>query len=664
MNLRLSRGRKAPERPRAIVKLTVIALAASMTWGCSPDPVEGTQFVDVTAGSNLEGSRGMTHGVAWGDADGDGLPDLYLTNHLNRPQLLRNAGGGRFEDVTQHWFSTDYTGDDSHGAAWADLDNDGRQDLVQLTGAKMGVGEEPKRLFLNRGGRFEEVAAARGVNNPLGRTRMPLWLDVDGDGKLDLIQGAETRFDKVEPPFTFLQRGSRFEETLQALAFRARTVPFCIVTALDNDAHPEVVCRVAGNNLSAQIFSTRTQPAQELDLLPVSAFEDIAAGDFDNDGNIDLFLARRNPSGKVAFGRPDDKTLIADLTVKEAETAQATTFSFRATGKLKLVVAPKLPPGLMSLQSIRLGARGQPPAGLEFVLDPAAPDFAGLATGTAERPELRIGFEAPDRWRVALVGPGTSPEGHNRNVQVQLSIAAEQALSDVKAEGDAERAEQAPQRLFMNRDGKLVEESDKRGINKTPIAAMNVVAADFNNDMLLDLFILDSGEVGMHGSQLLINQGDGEFEAQPLGNGVALPRAGVGDSVTTADFDGDGFIDLLVATGGSMGRSLGLPSDHGAYGLLRNTGNSNRWLQIDLQGTRSNRDGIGARVLVTADGVTQTRVQDGGIHHRSQNHSRLHFGLGKHAQAERVVVQWPSGARQELTNIGTNQVLRITEPTN
>lgn len=639
-------------------------LAAGFLAGCSDNPVAPLGFEDVTSRSGLEAFVGMTHGVAWGDVDGDGLPDLYLTNHLNPPQLLRNLGGGRFDDVTQAWFDPAHLDGDSHGAAWADLDNDGRQDLVQLTGAKMGVGEEPKRLFLNRGERFAEVAEALGVVNPLGRTRMPLWLDVDGDGQLDLIQGAETRFDDVEPPFTFLQRGSRFEETLQALAFRARTVPYCIVTELDNDHHPEVVCRVAGNNLSAQIFSTRSQPAQELDLLPVSAFEDIAAGDFDNDGNIDLFLARRNPSGKVAFGRPADSALIADITVKEAELAQATAFSFRAKGKLKLVVAPKLPRGLMNLESVRLGAQGRSPEALEFVLDPAAPETAGLQAGAAERPELRIGFEAPDRWRVTLVGPGTSPEGRNRNVQVQLSVAAEQAITDVKAEGDAERAEHAPQRLFMNRGGKLVEESDKRGVNKTPIAAMNVVAADFNNDMLLDLFILGSGDVGMHDSLLLINQGDGKFKAQPLGDGVTLPRAGVGDSVTTADFDGDGFIDLLIATGGSMGRSLGLPSDGGGYRLLRNTGNDNRWLQIDLEGTRSNRDGIGARVFVTAGGVTQTRVQDGGIHHRSQNHSRLHFGLAKQAQAERVVVQWPSGARQELTNVGTNQVLRITEPTN
>ena len=639
-------------------------LAAGFLAGCSDKPVAPLGFEDVTSHSGLETFVGMTHGVAWGDVDGDGLPDLYLTNHLNPPQLLRNLGDGRFEDVTQARFDPAHLEGDSHGAAWADLDNDGQQDLVQLTGAKMGVGEEPKRLFLNRDGRFEEVAEALGVVNPLGRTRMPLWLDVDGDGKLDLIQGAETRFDDVEPPFTFLQRGSRFEQTLEALAFRSRTAPFCIVTELDNDHHPEVVCRVVGKNLSAQIFSTRTQPAAELDLLPVSAFEDIAAGDFDNDGNIDLFLARRDPSGKVAFGRPADNALVADLTVKESELAQATEFSFRAKGTLKLVIAPKLPRGLMTLENIRVGAKANTPEALAFALDPASPDAAGMPGGGAERPELRIGFEAPDRWRVVLVGPQSGTEKRNRNVQLQLSVSAEGPITDVKAEGDAERAEQAPQRLFMNRGGKLVEESDKRGINTTPIAAMNVVAADFNNDMLLDLFILGSGDVGMHDSLLLINQGGGKFRAQPLGNGVALPRAGVGDSVTTADFDGDGFIDLLVATGGSMGRSLGLPSDNGGYRLLRNTGNDNRWLQIDLEGTQSNRDGIGARVTVTAGSVTQTRVQDGGIHHRSQNHSRLHFGLAKHAQAESVVVQWPSGARQELTDIGTNQVLRITEPTN
>jgi hypothetical protein len=108
-----------------------------------------------------------------------------------------------------------------------------------------------------------------------------------------------------------------------------------------------------------------------------------------------------------------------------------------------------------------------------------------------------------------------------------------------------------------------------------------------------------------------------------------------------ADIDGDGFLDILTSSGGSMGRSLGLPSDNGRYQLFRNVGNGNRWIMIDLEGTASNRDGIGAIVRVTAGGVTQMRVQDGGVHHRSQNHTRLHFGLAQNAQIEKITVQWP-----------------------
>ena len=80
---------------------------------------------------------------------------------------------------------------------------------------------------------------------------------------------------------------------------------FCIVTELNNDAHLDLVCKVEGKNVASQIFDISTLPARELNLLPATAFEDIAAGDFDNDGSIDLFLARKNPPGPVAFGRPE-----------------------------------------------------------------------------------------------------------------------------------------------------------------------------------------------------------------------------------------------------------------------------------------------------------------------------------------------------------------------
>lgn len=112
-----------------------------------------------------------------------------------------------------------------------------------------------------------------------------------------------------------------------------------------------------------------------------------------------------------------------------------------------------------------------------------------------------------------------------------------------------------------------------------------------------------------------------------------------------------------------MGRSLGMPSEGGGYRLYRNLCNTgNHWLEIDLEGTASNRDGIGARVRVTAAGVTQTRMQDGGIHHRGQNHSRLHFGLAKNPRVEKINIQWPSGVVQELTDVGVDQIMRIKEP--
>jgi hypothetical protein len=131
--------------------------------------------------------------------------------------------------------------------------------------------------------------------------------------------------------------------------------------------------------------------------------------------------------------------------------------------------------------------------------------------------------------------------------------------------------------------------------------------------------------------------------------------------VTTVDFDNDGFLDLFVATGGSEGRNFGLPSESGTYHLYHNIGNGNHWLEINLEGTKSNRDGIGALVYVTAGGVTQVRVQDGGVHHRGQNFQRLHFGLAKNTQIEKIRVQWPSGRVQLLDKIAPNQILQIKE---
>lgn len=652
----------APAR-NVLLALSVLVLGVAIA-ACSREQ-KLTVFEDVTSKAGLAEYAGMTHGAAWGDFDGDGLPDLYVTNHLKAAQLFRNVGGGRFADVTQEVFTAEQVGGDKHGAAWADFDNDGRIDLVQLTGADRGVGVEPKRLLINRGGRFEEAAESRGLANPLGRTRMPLWVDIDRDGRLDLFQGAEARLDTQTPPFVFMQRNGRFEAAGDVVRFESRSVPFCVLTDLANEGYPDLLCRVAGKGKTAQVFGTASLPLREREPLPPTAFEDVAAGDFDNDGWIDLFLARKNPAPPVGLATAAPGEVIADLWIDAGNVGKPTGFSFRTTGTPTFRVAPANPNLPLDAKQIRIGADGRNPEGLEFSVAPGDPSAHGAAAfQPGEGDGLYLSFSPPDKWQVLLSASRATLEGgKTRYQQVGVKVSSTAAISQAEPIGNPSGDEAAPFRLFMNRKGKLVEESEKRGVNRRLVSAVNVVAGDFDKDMDLDLFMVVSGDIGNQEDLLLLNRGDGTFDSVSGAGGAAGGPAGVGDSVTTADFDGDGRLDLLVASGASMGRSLGFPSEGGSYRLYRNVlANGNHWLQVDLQGTKSNRDGIGARVEVTAGGVTQARIQDGGIHHRGQNHSRLHFGLGRNAQAERITVRWPSGQVQELKGVQADRVLRIEEP--
>jgi hypothetical protein len=639
---------------------TALLVVLPFVAGCSPSEKSLTVFEDITAQSGLGTYKGMTHGAAWGDYDNDGQPDLYVTNHLKQAMLFRNLGGGRFADVTAEAMSPKDLGGDKHGAAWADFNNDGKLDLAQLTGAIRGVGVEPKRLFVNEGGKLVERAAQLGVDNLPGRTRMPLWLDINQDGRLDLFQGAEARFDDLTPPFLFAQQDGRFADATPLLQPDSRSAPFCVLTALNDDRYPEVVCRLMGKGRPIQVFDTGTAPASTLDLLPNSAFDDVVAGDFDNDGAIDLFMARKNPGGRVALARGGESELTAQIELTPQNIKEPTALRFRTEGTLKVTLAGQNAGDLVAAD-VKIGEQASSPASLNFEL--AADAARGLPQPPGgNRPGVLIGSTKPGHWQIEFHARPEGFRGKAKPRYLTIRIHSTAPIDDVEALADGAKDETAPARLFMNRDGKLVEEGDKRGVNAVAISAVNAVAGDFDNDMDLDIFVLGSSDAGKTANLLLLNNGKGEFEVVRHAGGASGWLVGVGDSVTTADIDGDGFLDILTASGGSMGRSLGLPSDNGRYQLFRNVGNGNRWIMIDLEGTESNRDGIGAIVHVTAGDVTQMRVQDGGIHERGQNHSRLHFGLAKNAQVEKITVQWPSGRAQELINVKAGQVLRIKEP--
>jgi hypothetical protein len=103
-------------------------------------------------------------------------------------------------------------------------------------------------------------------------------------------------------------------------------------------------------------------------------------------------------------------------------------------------------------------------------------------------------------------------------------------------------------------------------------------------------------------------------------------------------------------------------TEDGPHQLYQNTGNSDHWLEVELEGVKSNRDGIGAKLILEAGGTVQVRGQGGGMHRFSQNHQRIHFGLGNHAIVDRLTVRWPSDISQTLENVAVDQILKIQEP--
>jgi enediyne biosynthesis protein E4 len=210
--------------------------------------------------------------------------------------------------------------------------------------------------------------------------------------------------------------------------------------------------------------------------------------------------------------------------------------------------------------------------------------------------------------------------------------------------------------LFHN-DGRreFTETTTAAGLaaSTTRLSGWCAAIVDVDNDGWKDIFTANShandrvsGSSGWNQPNgLWLNDRKGHFRdvsAEAGLAGVAAAHRGCG----IADFDGDGRLDIVVLV---LGANAELWHNESAV--------PNRWLIVKLVGTKSNRDGIGARVTVGE----QVRTMTTAVGYASSSHAGVHFGLGPDMASVRVEVQWPSGTRQVVEGVRTNQVLEIRE---
>jgi hypothetical protein len=219
-------------------------------------------------------------------------------------------------------------------------------------------------------------------------------------------------------------------------------------------------------------------------------------------------------------------------------------------------------------------------------------------------------------------------------------------------------------RFYRNmRDGSFTDAtlSSKLGYDTYQVSGFGTRFLDYDNDGARDLFVANGHVMDnieryhpattyAEPKQMFRNTGRGRFENVSDRLGPDLQKPHVSRGAATGDFDNDGDLDILVSGCGQKAQ------------LLRNDGgNTGHWLQLFLIGTKSNRDGVGARVKVTAGDLVLHDEKKGGMSYQSAQDPRLHFGLGPRTQVDAVEIVWPSGMVSKLEKLKSDQIVAVKE---
>ncbi|HKC89578.1 MAG TPA: CRTAC1 family protein [Blastocatellia bacterium] len=497
------------------------------------------------------------------------------------------------------------------GVAMFDFDNDGRLDiyLVNSYTVDAALAKKPRphaALYRNLGnGKFEDVAAKAGVADP-GWAMGVSVADYDNDGYDDLYV---TCFG---PNKLYHNRGDgTFED----------------VTAKAGVGDPR--------------FSTGA-----------------AWGDYDRDGDLDLFVTNYvdfKLDDLPQFGKGalcQYRAIAVQCGPRGLPGAGDTLYrnngdgTFTDISKQAKVDDPKGYYGL-GVTWTDFDDDGWPDI---FVANDATPNYAyrNNHDGTFTEMGFMLGV-AVDENGVEQGSMGVSIGDYDRDGRLDLIVTnfADQ-YNTIYRKG--------PDGAFTD-----VSRATKTADVSLPFVGWGVKFFDYDNDGWLDLLVVN-GHVypqvegafpgGMYGQRKLFyrNLRDGTFAE--IGLSIpALAERRASRGAAFGDYDEDGDVDVIVN------------EIDGAPTLLRNDGGSKagHWISLKLQGTKSNRNAVGARVELKAGGLTQVDEVRAGDSYISHSDWRLHFGLGAATVVDEITIRWPGGGVEKLTKVKADQVVKIVE---
>jgi len=645
-----------------------------ISWRIEDTPFDALpRFIDSTEAAGIEKVASLKYGgPSVADIDQDGDYDFVVNNHNAETSkvYINNKDGTvtKYPTALSRWFMQDL-----HGTALGDYDRDGDLDLFLSRGGGNGNNPSVSYFYLNDAMNLVRFTGDAGINKG-GRGRGSRWIDMDLDGDLDLFIMNETSLVKKSPQHLFFENvgKGRFNQR-RVSGIEDIRASRTLVTDFNRDGIDDIVMYSPlslwqGNGDFTFTNVSSMLPTSLADTRGVMGITDI---DIDNDGDLDLYLARGK---KFEHGFGENPSVDVDpventFSIKTRGYKGVDAFSFTAHGDIQLTNYYFL--GQSGFRGkdypLFLGSDKQPhvvPSGGDFTFN------ASMAQGwPAMRKENGVYFGVTEegKWKAELVRNGNIFWSYFFTLK-GVENADTAFVPENRNEDDV---------LLENRAGQFVDVSSQWRIPKGG-NALGVTTGDFNNDGFQDLFVYRWGRVDKRiADSMLINTGVKpnassnhgmlpSAQANSAGQGASEhPRyfelttmhgasdhggPGFGDMGQAFDFNFDGRVDLLSG------------SEHGYWNLYTNASyNAANYTLINVGYSPDEHvDALGAHIeLETAEGKQFRRVGSAGEIFSQSFLNIAHFGLGASNGIEKVTVRWRNGETFELVRPDHNRLLNV-----